>query len=302
MRLWQAHQRRKNAQRGDGAHGGAFEVSLHSRELSGEKEFLLSRGTQKTVEAARRIHVDVSVHNAHSHEFRPFEAGNEAKDTLLLAPAQIGLKAHHVVERPFQIVLAELHCGIGPCAAAGVFQSHGTQGPEAQGVQTAGGQHLHGHAAFKVLRVLFKIAEGRTLCRNEGIIKAQIALFVHGAVDIIAAVFIAVFAVGHGHVHGIQLHHGSDGIVKEKMVLPRHSLQALGQRRRSQRPAGEDAVSLGDVADFLAFQRKQRILRQRVGDELGEFSAVDGQSFARGHGKSKGRLHNQTVQSAQFFL
>ena len=57
-----------------------------------------------------------------------------AEDARLLAMLQLGLEAHHVVERAERVVLAQLHHGIGPRPVRGSVEAHRLHRPEAQGI------------------------------------------------------------------------------------------------------------------------------------------------------------------------
>ena len=131
-----------------------------------------------------------------------FESGNQTKNSLLLSPAQVGLKTDKVVKRAFGVVLPDLHDGVGTLSRAGIVQPDGTQRAETKRVAPARGDDFDRHAAFEVFRLPFEIMQRYPFGRDQSLVKRLILLFVHRAVDVIAAlaVGIAVSAVRDGHV------------------------------------------------------------------------------------------------------
>ena len=95
-----------------------------------------------------RIQEGVAVHDTVPHEFRVLQAGDHGEDPLLLAPLEVGLEAHDIVERPILVLGPELDIGPGAVAGARVNEAHRAQRAEAHGVGTPGGHDLNGHTAL----------------------------------------------------------------------------------------------------------------------------------------------------------
>ena len=68
------------------------------------------------------------MHLAQAHKLGVGEAWDEPQHLFLRPPLDVGLKAHHVVERAGDVVLAQLHGGKGPPAGARVAQADRAHG------------------------------------------------------------------------------------------------------------------------------------------------------------------------------
>ena len=88
------------------------------------------------------------MHDAVPDELGVPEAGYHAEHPLLLAPFQVGLETHDVIQGPLLIFGPELDVGPGAVAGAGVDEAHRAQGAEPHGVGTPGRHDLDGHAAL----------------------------------------------------------------------------------------------------------------------------------------------------------
>src|ERR1700733_8554560 len=95
--------------------------------------------------------VGVAVDLAVAQEGCVFEAGDELQDSVLLAVLQMILEADEVVAVGAEVLLAELHDGVGPAAGLGVGEAYGLHGAEAEGVAASAGGLFDGEAAFEVL-------------------------------------------------------------------------------------------------------------------------------------------------------
>src|ERR1043166_4354590 len=87
-------------------------------------------------------------------EPRVLQPGYKTQDALLIAISQVILKSDEVVRVRAQIFLAQLHHRVRLLTGAGIFESDGLHGPEAQGVTATASDLLDGQAAFKVIQVL----------------------------------------------------------------------------------------------------------------------------------------------------
>ncbi len=71
------------------------------------------------------------MHLAQAHKLGVGQARDQPQHLFLRPPLDVGLKAHHVVERAGDVVLAQLHRGIRPPARTRVAQTdraHGAKG------------------------------------------------------------------------------------------------------------------------------------------------------------------------------
>ena len=134
-------------------HRRAFEVALDAGGLARYVERLASVEAQEAVEHARRADEEVPVHHALAHELRVLERRYEAEDALLLSPLQIGLEADDVEERPFGVVLPQLHDGVGSFSRVRRLEADGAQRAEEQRLLAALRYHLDGQAAVAKWRI-----------------------------------------------------------------------------------------------------------------------------------------------------
>ena len=82
-----------------------------------------------------------------------FKAGDEFEDAVLFAVLQVILEAYEVVAVGAEVLLTELHGGVGPTARLWVGKAHGFHGAEAEGVAAAAGGLFDGETAFEVLEL-----------------------------------------------------------------------------------------------------------------------------------------------------
>ena len=75
--------------------------------------------------------------------------GISAKHAALLGIGHLGLKADEIIERPFAILLAQLHHRVGPLAGARIDQADSAHWTEGQRFLAAVGHLFDGHAAFE---------------------------------------------------------------------------------------------------------------------------------------------------------
>ena len=76
------------------------------------------------------------MHDAVPDELGVPEAGYHAEHPLLLAPFQVCLETHDVIQGPLLIFGPELDVGPGAVAGAGVDETHRAQRAEPHGVGT----------------------------------------------------------------------------------------------------------------------------------------------------------------------
>src|SRR5882762_5769933 len=89
--------------------GGAFDIALAARDLSGKAQPRHRLQAQGGVEQARAVEEGVAVQPTQARELGIVQAGDGAEETRLLAVLELGLEAHDVPQGAERIVLAELN-------------------------------------------------------------------------------------------------------------------------------------------------------------------------------------------------
>ncbi len=138
---------------GGQAGGDGFHVALHAGNLAREEDARLLPQLQRGGEQRRRVDICVAVDLPEAQELRPLQAGDQPKDASLLGILQRVLEAHQVVAGGAQVLLAQLHDGVGPAAGARVAEAHGLHGAKSQRVAAAARQFLDGQAGFEVRNI-----------------------------------------------------------------------------------------------------------------------------------------------------
>src|SRR5262249_6735913 len=137
---------------------------------------------------ARAVDEGVAVKPAKARELRVLQARYGAEDARLLAVAELGLKADHVVERAERVVLAQLYDGIGFLVRrVRIGEADRLHRSKAQGFGSALRHHLDRQTAFEIGRLLELLELGFLACKQrcyEGVILRLI----ERAIDVIGAV------------------------------------------------------------------------------------------------------------------
>ena len=140
----------RSIQSGHQPTGDRADISLRSNKLPGEEQIVSLVPLEGWSEQHRAVDEGVSMHLTQTHELGMLETWNHPEHALLIAPPDVGLKSHDVVECAGQVVLPQLDDGKGPAPRARVYQSHRAHGPEGQCVGASGSQHLDGKTCLKV--------------------------------------------------------------------------------------------------------------------------------------------------------
>ena len=243
------------------------------------------------------------MHHAVPDELRIFQRGNHGEHPFLLAPSQMCLESHHVIQCAVGIVLPQLHHGISLFPGFGIDQAHGFHGAVPQGILAPAGHHFHGHAAFKHAGIVKSV----NFClpgTDQFMDKCGVLFLRHGAVDIVRR---ALIIPGPEpcliHVNAFQAHNGRHCVIKMQVVFFPQTADIICQCITGQRTGGDNHFALfrqfcclllhnGDVgvaADFL-----RDIHRKSV--------TVHCQSAAGRHTVGLCRFHNQRAHAAHLFL
>ena len=95
--------------------------------------------------------VGVAVDLAVAEEGGVLEAGDEAKDSLLFGILQVVLEAYEIIGVGPEVLLTELHAGVGPAAGLRVGEADGLHGAETERVAASARGLFDGKAAFEIL-------------------------------------------------------------------------------------------------------------------------------------------------------
>src|SRR5579883_1026665 len=128
----------------DGLH-----VTLHARNLTGEKHVRPRAQLQRWREERRRVDVRVAMDLAVAQELGALEAGNHAEDARLLAELQVVLKADQIEAVGAQVFLPQLHRGPGSPSGARVDEPHRLHGTETERIAPAPRQLFDRQAGFE---------------------------------------------------------------------------------------------------------------------------------------------------------
>ena len=77
-----------------------------------------------------RIEEGVAVHDTVPHELGIFQPGDHAEHPLLLAPLEVGLEAHDVIQGALLIFGPQLYIGPRTVAGVGIHKATGRSGPK----------------------------------------------------------------------------------------------------------------------------------------------------------------------------
>ena len=124
--------------------------------------------------------------HAEADELGVLEARNETQDARLIAPFDLGLKPHEAVVIPGQIVLPQLHRGIGLPACPRIDETDRFHRPEAQRVDAAVRHDLDRQTALEESLVV-EIVNGRRLGVHERVVEPRVFVARQRAVQVVAA-------------------------------------------------------------------------------------------------------------------
>ena len=285
------------------AAGGALHIALKAGDLARKEHIGVRLQEQARVQHTGRIQKGIAVHDTVPHELGIFQARDHAEHPLLLAPLEVGLEAHDIIEGAFLILGAELDIGPGAVAGVGVHQTHRAQGAEAHGISTSGSHDLDGHTAlvdcdgirfFAVgigvgLGPLFRTGiegmERGTLCRSQLGVESLILCLIEGAVQVIG---LAPVVPGSGEhlvvIQALGRDDRSHGIIEMEPLIAGQAADLVGQRTIGQGAGGhQNGCTLIDVLHLLPHHGDVGALLHPPGHGGAECIPVHGQCAARGH-------------------
>src|SRR4051794_17093239 len=112
------------------------------------------------MEPHRCIDKGITVHLSIAHEFRIFEAGNQAEDLFLFRPFDISLKADEIIECTGEIILTKLDDGVRTATRTRIDKADRTHWSERKRVMPTRSNLLNRQAAFEEMLILaLKITE-----------------------------------------------------------------------------------------------------------------------------------------------
>ena len=91
--------------------GSTFHIALKAGDLACKEHVGVFFQVQLSAEHPGRIQKGVAVHDAVPHELRMFQTRDHAEHPLLLAPLEVCLEAHDVIQGALLIFGAQLHVG-----------------------------------------------------------------------------------------------------------------------------------------------------------------------------------------------
>jgi len=141
----------------------------------------------------------------------------------------------------------------------------------------------------------------------QGAGEAHILIFVHGAVDVVAAGIVASsVAIGRessGHVDAAGLYNRGDGVIKVKIVFTGIPRDLFGHRGRGQRTRRDNRGRVpGQSGNFLSYHLNVGMTIQCFSDAFSEAKPVYRQGAASRHGSGFGTTHEQRTQHFHFRL
>ena len=285
------------------AGGGGLHIALHSGDLPGKGDALLSPHPVIAVQQAGGVQVGVSVHHPIAHVLGVFQSWDHREHPFLLPPLQMGLEAHDVVKRAVGIVPAQLHHGIWLFPRLWVGQAPGLEGAEAQCLLPPASHYFHGHAALEHVFV-FKAMDLRLLGGAQLLPESQVLLLGHGAVDIVvAASTVAGAEPGLVHVHAVKGDDRGRGIKEIQVMTGREQPgNSLGQGIRGQRAGCHDDLPLRESRHFSLHHGDVGTAADGLRYRLGKADPVHRQGAAGLHPGLVGAAQDEGAAAAQFFF
>ena len=246
---------------------------------------------------------------AEPREFGVFKARDHAEDAHLLGVLELGLKAHHVVERAQSIVLPELHDGIGlDGRIVGVGQPHRLHGAVTRSLRAAFGHDFDRQAAVEIGRAL-PLFELGLAAIDQRLDESLVARLVHRTVDVVLAgaaradLVVTRLEPADVHVDGIEMDDRRNGVKEGKRIGACPVRDGLRQGRRGQRPSGDDRlvpIVSRNAGNFFPGDLNQRMRLDPGGDSGGETVAIDCQRAAGRDLVCVAGRHDERTSQAHF--
>ena len=311
-----------NVPRRQQAAGRALHIALEAGDLACKEDVGVLLEAEPCAQHPGCVEEGVAVHDAVPDKLGVLEAGYHAEHPLLLAPFQVCLETHDVIQGPLLIFGPELNVGPGAVAGAGVDEAHRAQGAEPHGVGTPGGHDLDGHTALvdrdgigllavgigvglcALLCARVELMERSSLCRGQRGVECLVLGLVEGTVEVVG---LAPVVTGGGKhlliVEALRRHDGGHGVVEVEALIAGQAADLVRQRTVRQGAGGhEDGGALVDVLHPLPVNGDVRLSLHHPGDFGAEGVAVHGQRTARGHAGRLGGVQELTAHPAHLLF
>ena len=304
------------------AAGSAFHIALKAGDLARKEHIGVLFQAQLGAEHPGRIEEGVAVHDAIPHELSVLKARDHAEHPLLLAPLEVGLEAHDVVQGAFLIFGPQLDIGPWTVSGVGIHKAHRAQGTEPHGVGTPGGHDLDGHTALihgdgiglfavgirvglsRLLGPGVKVVQRCALCRSESRVEFLVLFLVERAVQVVGLA--PVIAGGGKHLVVVQTFSGDDGghgIVEVQPLVPGQGPDLIGQCAVGQWAGGhQNGGRCIDMLHLLPVDSDIFTAFHHAGHFGAECVAVHRQRTASGHAGRLGGVEQLAAHPAHFFL
>ena len=185
-----------------------------------------------------------------------------------------------------------------------VIEADRLHGPVSQRVHAARCHYLDRHAAFEIWRVGFPFAELGLLTVEQALMKGQVLLLRHRAVDVVLTPLVP--AGGHPadvHVYAVAVNDWRDGVEKGEAIFAGRRHYTLRKSLRGQRAGCHDGgAGRGEGIDPLAHDLKIGQCAQFALDLFGKDIAIDSHSAARGNPRFLACSHDEAVQPPHFMM
>ena len=290
---------------GQQAHGGAFDIALHTCHLTRETQAWHGLQPQLFVQKLGTVQIGVAVQTAQARELGVLQAGDHAEDLGLRPVLQLGLEADHVEQGSKRIVLAQLDDGVGlDQRIARIGQADRLHRAVPQGLATTLCHDLDRQAAIEIGDVLPVLELGLGTAQ-QGVDEGLVLGLVHRAVDVGGGVAARTFLIiprltpGDVEVDRIGVNDGGDGVEEAQGLLARRLQDRVGQGGGGQGAGSDDDIVpllRRQAGDLFAHDRDQGVGGQFGGHRLGEGVAVHGQGAAGGYLIDVAAGHDDRIQ------
>ena len=229
------------------AYRSAFHIALDAGDLAGEPDPWVGLQAKPGIQQLGGLDEGVAVKPPQTGELGVLQSGDHAKDVGLRRVLQLGLKTDHIVERSQRVILAKLDDGIGLLRrVVRVGQTDRLHGAMTKGLPSALRHHLDRETTVEIGRGGFPLAEVGARAAEQGVDKRLVGLAIHRAVDVRRCVSAGPLLViprlppGDGHVDGVDVKNGRNGVKEMQGVLARSRPDLCGEGVGGQRSGRDD--------------------------------------------------------------
>ncbi len=192
----------------------------------------------------------------------------------------------------------------------GIVEADTFHRPVTKRLHASRGHDFDRHAAIEIGRVRFPFTELGLLAIHQALVKRDILLLRHGAIDVIAALVRSFRALVPtalnptlGHVDTVAVDDRRNGIEKGQAILPGRADDALRQRLCGQR-SGRDDCGAGSGQGIHAFAHDGNIgvLFEATLDLCREDVPIHGHGAAGRNARHFTGTHDDAVEPAHFVM